>query len=59
LFLAGATVAVLVSGKVASFGAAATGAVMFAIALRVLSGSWRRFVELTARREALERELAR
>jgi hypothetical protein len=59
LFLAGAIVAVLESGKAAAFGAAATGAVMFAIALRVLSGSRRQFVELTARREALERELAR
>ena len=44
----------------AAFGAAATGAVMFAIALRVLRRraaavrrSWR------ARRDALERELAR
>ena len=59
LFLAGAIVAVLVSGKAAAFGAAATGAVMFVIALRVLSGARRRFVELAARRDALERELAR
>jgi len=59
LFLAGAIVAVFMSGKAAAFVAAATGAVMFAIALRVLAGARRRFVELAARRDALERELAR
>jgi len=59
LFLAGAIAAVFITGKAAAFGAAATGAVMFAIALRVLSGARRRFVELAARRDALDRELAR
>jgi hypothetical protein len=58
LFLAGAIAAVLVSGKPAAFGAAATGAVMFVIALRVLSGARRRFSELSVRRAELERELA-
>jgi hypothetical protein len=57
LFLTGAVVAVAVSGKAAAFGAAATGAVMFAIALRVWSGARRRFAELSARRAELEREL--
>ena len=59
LFLAGAIAAVFMTGEAAAIGAAATGAVMFAIALRVLSGARRRFAELAARRDALERELAR
>jgi hypothetical protein len=58
LFLAGAIVAVLMTGKAAAFGAAVTGAVMLAIAWRVLIGARRRFEALAARREALERELA-
>ena len=57
LFLAGAIAAVVVSGRAAALGAAATGAVMFVIALRVLSGARRRFAELSARRAELEREL--
>ena len=57
LFLAAAIVAVAISGKAAAFGAAATGALMFASALRVLSGARRRFAELSARRAELEREL--
>jgi hypothetical protein len=57
LFLAGAITAVVMSGKAAAFGAAATGAVMFALALRVLSGARRRFAELSARRAELERDL--
>jgi len=57
LFLAGAIAAVAMSGKAAALGAAATGAVMLAIALRVLSGARRRFAELSARRAELEREL--
>jgi hypothetical protein len=59
LFLAGAIAAVISTGNAAAFGAAATGAVMLAIALRVLSGARRRFAELAARRDALERELTR
>ena len=50
LFLAGAIAAMAMSGQAAAFGAAATGAVMFAVALRVLSGARRRFAELSARR---------
>jgi hypothetical protein len=57
LFLVGAIGAVLVSGTAAAIGAAATGAVMFAVALRVLSGARRRFAALCARRDALAREL--
>jgi hypothetical protein len=57
LFLAGAIAAVLMTGKAAAFGAAVTGAVMFAIALRVLVGARRRFAELAARRAELEREI--
>jgi len=59
LFLAGAIVAVFMSGKAAAFVAAATGAVMFVIALRMLSGARRRFSELAARRAELERNLSR
>jgi len=59
LFLAGAIAAVLMGGKAAAFGAAAMGAVMFAMALRVLAGARRRYEALSARREALERELER
>jgi hypothetical protein len=58
LFLAGAIVAVLVTGSAAAFGAAATGVLMFGIALRVLAGARRRFIELLARREELQRQLA-
>jgi hypothetical protein len=58
LFLTGAIAAVLLSGKVAAFGAAATGAVMFAIALKVLSGARRQFAALAARRDELMREIA-
>ena len=57
LFLVGAIAAVAVSGEVAAFGAAATAAVMFAVALRVLSAARRRFAELSARRTELEREM--
>lgn len=57
LFLAGAIAAVVMSGEVAAFGAAATGAVMFVIALRVLSGARRRFAALSARRAELEHEI--
>ncbi len=57
LFLAGAVAAVLMSGKAAAFGAAATGGVMFAVALRVLAGARRRFSELAARRAELERAI--
>jgi hypothetical protein len=57
LFLAGAIAAVAISGEAAAFGAAATGAVMFAVALRVLSGARRRFAALSARRAELERDL--
>ena len=56
LFLAGAIAAIVMNGQAAAFGAAATGAVMFAVALRVLSGARRRFAELSARRAELERD---
>jgi hypothetical protein len=56
LFLAGAIAAVVVSGKAAAYSAAATGAVMFAIALRVLWGARQKFRELSARRAELERD---
>jgi MFS family permease len=59
LFLAGAIVAVVMTGAVAAFGLAATAIVMFVIALLVLSGARRRFAELAAQREELERELAK
>jgi hypothetical protein len=58
LFLAGTLAAAAMSGAPAAFGAAATGAVMFGIALRVLSSARRRFAELAARRAELERRLA-
>jgi hypothetical protein len=54
LFVASAIVAVLVAGNAASYGVLATGAVMLAIAIRVLHGARRRFAELLARRAALE-----
>jgi hypothetical protein len=57
LFMAGAIIAVLMTGKAAAFGAAATGAVMFAIALRVLAGARLRYEELSVRRADLERQL--
>ena len=57
LFLVGAIGAALRSGETAAFGAAAIGVVMFAVAWRVLSGARRRFAELSARRDALTREL--
>ncbi len=57
LFLVGAIAAALRSGETAAFGAAAIGVVMFAVAWRVLSGARRRFAELSARRDALTREL--
>jgi hypothetical protein len=58
LFFAGALALAVMSGTPAAFGAAATGAVMFGVALRVLSGARRRFAELAARRTELERQLA-
>ena len=58
LFLAGAIVAVFISGNAAALGAAATGAVMFAIALRVLTGARRRYMELAMLRAELESQLA-
>jgi hypothetical protein len=59
LFLASAIVAVLMTGKAAAFGAAATGAVMFAIAWRVLAGARQRWAELAAQKAKLESEIAR
>ena len=58
LFLAGAIAASLMTGSAAALGAAATGAVMFVIALRVLAGARRRFAELAAVRTELESQLA-
>jgi hypothetical protein len=58
LFLAGAVAAVLMTGSAAAFAAAATGVVMFGVALRVLAAARRRFASLAARRAELERELA-
>jgi hypothetical protein len=57
LFLVGAMAAVVLSGNAAAIGAAATGAAMLAVALRVLSGARRQFAALCARRDALAREL--
>jgi hypothetical protein len=54
LFLAGAIAAVFMTGNVAAPGAAATGVVMFVIAMRVLAGARRRFAELAAQRAELE-----
>jgi hypothetical protein len=59
LFLACAIAAVFMTGKAAALGAAALGAVMFVIALRVLAGARRRYTELTALRTELEQELSR
>jgi hypothetical protein len=59
LFLAGAIMAVFITGTAAALGAAATGAVMFLIALRVLAGARRRYTELVALRAELESQLAR
>ena len=59
LFLLGAIIAVLMTGKTAAFGAAAMGLVMFATALRVLAGARRRFAVLVAQRAELESQLAR
>jgi hypothetical protein len=58
LFLAGAIAAVVVAATPAAFAALSTGAVMFVIALCVLSAARRRFAELAARRAELEREFA-
>ncbi len=57
MFLIGAGVAVLVSGGAAAWVALATGAIMLAVAVRVLSGARRRFAALSARRVELERIL--
>ena len=57
LFLVGAIIAVMISGKAAAFGAAVSGVVMFIVALRVLSGARRRFAQLATRRAELERQL--
>jgi len=53
LFLAGTIVAVLTTGQAAAFGAAASGGVMFLIALRVLAVARQRFAALSARRAEL------
>jgi hypothetical protein len=58
LFLAGSIAAMLIAGSAAVLGSTATGAVMFAVALRVLSGARRRFAELEGLRTELERELS-
>jgi hypothetical protein len=57
LFVAGSLATVIVSGAAAAFGAAATGAVMLGIALKVSSNARRRFADLAARRAELERQL--
>ncbi|HEY6125636.1 MAG TPA: hypothetical protein VIV63_13375 [Steroidobacteraceae bacterium] len=54
LFLVGALAAVFMTFSAAAYGAAATGGVMFVVAMRVLAGAKRRFAELAARRAELE-----
>jgi hypothetical protein len=57
LFLAGAIADVAMTGAAAALGAAATAAVIFAIAWGVLAGARRQFAALAARRAELEREM--
>jgi hypothetical protein len=53
LFLAGAIAAVIVTNNAAAYAVLFTGAVMLAVAIHVLRGARRRFVELMGRRAAL------
>lgn len=53
LFLVGAIAAVIVANNAAAYAASFTGAVMLAVAIRVLVGARRRFAELLARRAQL------
>lgn len=53
VFLAGAVAAVFVTGNAAALGAAFTGVLMLALAVRVWVAARRRFAELSAKRDAL------
>lgn len=54
MFMAAGVAAVVIAGSAASYGVLATGAVMLAVAFRVLAGARRRFADLAARRATLE-----
>jgi hypothetical protein len=59
IFAASAIALALADGRPASYGAAATGLVMLGAAAAVLARARRHVARLTARRQALERELGR
>jgi hypothetical protein len=54
LFLAGAVAAVVIANNAAAYAVLVTGAVLWAVAIRVLVSARRRFAELSQRRAALE-----
>jgi hypothetical protein len=53
VFVVGALAAVVIANNAAAYGALATGALMLAVAIKVLVDARRRYAELAARRAAL------